>query len=445
MGESDEVVVDSHHTKASFSPFTVAEDFIKGEHLVYLLEAKEFWWYDRRDKIWKADGESYFMSFMASVHPGISKNDFHETRFQVLRRVIMFAENFKPDPFSLNFQGVLFDLKYLDINRDSIDAFDDTESYIADKHLRVCLDTELDLHADQPWIFLSALQKAIPDPRDMFHCLQAFSSILLIRTQRLEKAFFFLGSGGNGKSTIMKAIENIFPDYISHVDLGDLVKDQFAAGSLVDKLANVYSDIQSLKLKDMAIFKAISSGDTISINEKYSKRRDETIKVIQIYSANKMPYIDDKNPGFLRRCSPITFDMVIKNQDPLIDEKLNTPEERSKILNLLIRVARFTREHGFIYEKKPEEILDILEEKEDAVTQFLNDSDWIKQDVVYEIERGTLYNLYQEYCKGIGCSAKLQTAFSRYVTERGFQTHRKSNKRYWAGLGSSREIKGQLM
>ena len=443
-GEKDDAVVDSSPI-ASFSPFSVAEDFIKGEHLVHLLEDKQFWWYDRRDKIWKGDGESYFMSYMASVHPGISKNDFYKTRFQVLRRVIMFSENFKPDPLFLNFQGVLFNLESLELDRNSIDAFDDTESYIADKHLRINLDTELDPRAEKPQIFLDALQKAIPDNRDMFHCLQAFSSLLLIRTMRMEKAFFFLGSGGNGKSTIMKAIENIFPDYISHVDLGDLVNDQFAAGSLVDKLANVYSDIQSLKLKDMKIFKAISSGDTISVNEKYSKRRDETIQVIQIYSANKMPPIEEKNRGFLRRCSPITFDMVIKNQDPRIDAKLNTPLERSRILSLLIKVARYTKRKGFIYEKTQQEILDILEEREDPITQFLNDGDWIKQDAVYEIERGTLFNLYQEFCKGLGCSPKLQTAFSRYVTERGFQTHRKSNKRYWTGLGSAREIKGQLM
>ncbi len=441
--EGEGVVVSP--SKSSFSPFLIAEDFIRGEHLVYLLEDKKFWWYDRKDKIWTPTGESYLMSFMSSVHPNISKNEFQEVRFQIIRRIIMFSEDFKPDPLSLNFQGVLFDLTHLCINRNSIDAFDDAESYIAEKHLRINIDTELDEKAEMPRIFLDALQKAIPDGRDMFHCLQAFSSILLIRTQRLEKAFFFLGSGGNGKSTIMKAVENIFPHYISHVDLGDLVKDQFAAGSLVDKLANVYSDIQSLKLKDMAIFKAISSGDTISINEKYSKRRDETIKVIQIYSANKMPYIDDKNLGFLRRCSPITFDMVIKNQDPYIDAKLNTPEERSRILNLLIKIARYTKKKGFIYEKKHDEILSILEEREDPVTQFLNDSDWIKQDAVYEIERGTLFNLYQEFCKKIGCSPKLQTAFSRYVTERGFQTHRKSNKRYWTGLGSAREIKGQLM
>ena len=432
-------------SKATFSPFLVAEDFIKGEHLVHLLEDHQFWWYDRKDKIWKSDGESYLMSFMSSVYPGISKNEFQEVRFQILRRIIMFSVDFKPDPFFLNFQGTLFNLRDLILDRNSIDAYDDTETYIAEKHLRINLDTELDPKADQPWIFLSALQKAIPDPRDMFHCLQAFASILLIRTMRIEKAFFFLGSGGNGKSTIMKAIENIFPNYISHVDLGDLVKDQFAAGSLVDKLANVYSDIQSLKLKDMAIFKAISSGDTISINEKYSKRRDETIKVIQIYSANKMPYIDDKNLGFLRRCSPITFDMVIKNQDPYIDEKLNTPEERSKILNLLIKVARFTRDRGFIYEKKHDEILNILEEREDPITQFLNDTDWIKQDSVFEIERSTLFNLYREFCKEASCSPKLQTAFSRYITERGFQTHRKSNKRYWTGLGSTRDIKGVLL
>jgi len=327
----------------TFSPPIIAENFLTKTWVVTLLEDKQMWYWDKTGTVWRPDGESYLMAWAAEFWSDITKNEYNELRFQVQKRTVMPSERFKANPYFLNFNGKELNLRTL-----NDEGVVNVERYIKKK-----LMTELDLKAGPPRLFISCLQKAIPDGRDLFHCLQAFSSILLIRTMRIEKAFFFLGSGGNGKSTIMKAVENIFQGYIGHVDLNDLVKDRFASAGLVDMLANVYADIQSLKMKDMAIFKAISSGDTISVAGKYERRHDETIKVIQIYSANKMPYIDDKNKGFLRRASPIVFDIVIKKLDPYIDDKLNTEDERKKIeegVDMLWRRGRnFRRRAGMTF------------------------------------------------------------------------------------------------
>ena len=402
-----------------------AEEFRKVFKTATLSDSLNMWYWDFKERIWKPNAEALLMSWTREEIPNITKTDFNELKFQLQRYSIIDREVFKPDPMILNFQGKALNLDGLMIE-DEVRPF---------SYSRKRLDTELCDNAPPPKIFLDCLEKAIPDGKDRFHCLQAFSSLLLIRTMRIEKAFFFLGSGGNGKSTIMKAVENIFENYISHVDLADLVGDSFSAGALVDKLANVYADIQTLKFKDMAIFKAISSGDTISVNEKYQPRRDETIKVIQIYSANKMPTVDDKNPGFMRRVSPIVFDMQIKDHDPLIDDKLNDPEERKRILSMLVRVARFTRKHGFIFEKSKEEIERILEDKEEPIIQFINDDQFIHQGQEYEIERTKLYNLYRGWCKTMNIIPKTMSTFSRYISNRGFDSRMSSGKRIWQGIG----------
>lgn len=424
--------------EGSVSPSIIADRFVGENNFVTLLEKKESWYYDFADTIWKPEGESYLLAWINQNCPNISKNDFNEVRFLIQSKTIVMPEHFKPNPQILNFAGKHLSLKYLNLM--GTDAYGPKDWYEAQHFMRIRLDTKLDLGAPPPRLFLQALQKAIPDGRDLYHCLQAFSTILLIRTMRIEKAFFFLGSGGNGKSTIMKAVENIFNPYISHVDLGDLVKDRFASAALVDKLANVYADIQSLRFKDMAIFKAISSGDTISVGDKYERRHDETIKVIQIYSANKMPYIDDKNKGFLRRVSPIVFDMVIEDQDPYIDDKLADPDEQTRILALLIRIAKVTKARGFLFEKSEADILEILEEKEDPITQFLNDPDWIRQEPEQEMEKHLLYNLYRTYCRESGCAAKQMNAFSRYLTNKGFATRRSNGRSYAIGLSSDRVL-----
>lgn len=419
----------------TFSPALSADEFLGKTWVVTLLEDKQMWYWDLVGKIWRPDAESYLMAWAAEEYPNINKNDYNELKFQIQKRTVMPPDRFKANPYFLNFNGKELNLRTL-----SDDGTVDVEHYIKKK-----LKTELDLKIGPPKLFLQCLCTAIPDGRDLYHCLQAFAALLLIRTMRIEKAFFFLGSGGNGKSTIMKAIENIFPGYIGHVDLNDLVKDRFSSAGLVDKLANVYADIQSLKMKDMAIFKAISSGDTISVGDKYERRHDETIKVIQIYSANKMPYIDDKNKGFTRRASPVVFDIVIKKLDPYIDDRLADPEERKKILAMLVRIARITKEYGFLFEKSEDEVLRIFEEKEDPITQFLNDSDWVIQDEAREIEKHDLYQMYLTYCKSIGCPPKQMNAFGRYLTNKGIATRRANGKSYAVGLADARTPAGTLI
>jgi len=414
------------HQLPSKSTLTaIADEFLESIWFRTLIEAKEMWYWDHVGKVWIDEGKSYLVTWLGEKYPDLKRSDYLEIEFHIQKQTVIRPKQFESNPFFLNFMGKELNLKTM---KDEGDV--DHEHFCKTK-----LSTELDLKAPPPFEFLKSLQNAIPNGPDLYHCLQAFSSILLIKTMRIEKAFFFLGSGGNGKSTVMKAVENIFENYISHVDLGDLVHDRFSSASLVNKLANIYADIQTLKFKDMAIFKAISSGDTISVADKYEKRHDQTIKVIQFYSANKMPTVDDKNPGFLRRASPILFDMKIQNPDPYIDDKLATPEERKKILALLVRIARTTKAKGFLFEKNEQEIQQILESKEDPIIQFINDPEWIKRGAEYEIERGQLYDIYMKYCKLMNCTPKQTTAFSRYISERGFQTRRTNTNRFWIGLG----------
>lgn len=402
-----------------------AEKFLENTWFRCTIDPDSWWYWDKKGHVWRPDGESYLVTWVGSEFPVITKRDFNELKFEIQKRVVIPHENFKPDPNYLQFQDKELNLQTL------YDAGPvDVEHYLKTK-----LATELDLHAEPPREFLKCLRKALPDGIELYRALQAFSTILLIRSMRIEKAFFFIGSGGNGKSTVMKAVENIFENYIAHVDLSDLVMDRFAASQLVDKLANVYADIQTLKLKDLAIFKAISSGDTISINEKYKHRRDETIKVVQFYSANKMPEIENANPGFYRRVFPIIFDQVIKKPDPYIDDKLNTPDEHKRILAMLIKIARTTKRFGFLFERTQEEIKTIIEKNTDPIRQFLDDKDFILIEPEYEIEKGDLYNYYKKYCKVHGYSPKPQASFSRYMTNLGFQSRKSHGDRFFIGVG----------
>ena len=311
-----------------------------------------------------------------------------------------------------------------------------------DHYIQILLDTELDLHAKPPFEFLRALRTALPNPLDMFDCLQALSSILLIRHQRIEKAFFFLGSGGNGKSTIMKVLDNIFGVYIAHVDMLDLQKDGFSKTALVDKLANSFSEISKMKQKDLGVFKAIASGDTQSVNQKYKERFDSVIKVIQFYSSNQMPEIENVNEGFIRRAHPIEFNTKIIKKDPKIDDKLNTPEERKRILALLVKIAKVTKKHWFLYEKTSKEKENILLLKTNPINEFLSAGIVLKREE-YSIGKKELYNIYCEYCIKNEYRPVNTLIFSRFLTGSGFTYAGRNENPKWIGLGVPPISEGQ--
>jgi P4 family phage/plasmid primase-like protien len=412
----------------------VASAMFDKTHLVYLDKEKNFYYWDYNKKVWREQGNSFIMKLFNNVTPRLMPNKsrvYADSVFQLKLDTITLPKNFEPDKNYLYFSNDALNLEDLD---------EDAKS--KDHNIRICLDTELDLKAKPPMLFISALQKALPNPLEMYDCLQALSSVLLIRTQRIEKAFFFLGSGGNGKSTIMKVIDNIFGSYIAHVDMLDLQKDGFSKTALVDKLANSFSEISKMKQRDVGVFKAIASGDTQSVNSKFKERFDSVIKVIQYYSSNQMPEIEEVNEGFIRRAHPIEFNQKIIDKDPYIDDKLNTPEERKKILALLIRIARTTKRFGFLYEKTFKEKENILLKKTNPITEFLTSGIVFKREG-YSITKKDLYSLYAKYCEKNKFRPQNTLIFSRFMTSQGFTYKGRNENPHWENLGVPPKDEGQ--
>ena len=412
----------------------ISETMRNRTHLVYLEKENNFYYWNDKKMVWQTNGLSYLMVLFNGTVPRVMPSKqrvFNDVLFQLKIDVVTLPEQFRPNPTVLYFKNTAFDLKKLDI----------TGKIPAD-NIQIMLDTELDLKASPPKLFLDALAKALPDPQELYDCLQALASVLLIRTQRIEKAFFFLGSGGNGKSTIMKVLDNIFKEYIAHVDMLDLQKDGFSKTALVDKLANSFSEISKMKQKDVGVFKAIASGDIQSVNSKFKDRFDSVIKVIQFYSSNQMPEIEEVNEGFIRRAHPIEFNQRITKKDPYIDDKLNDPEERKRVLALLVRIARITKVHGFLFEKTFKEKENILLKKTNPINEFLSAKIVLKRDG-YTIKKKALYKLYTKYCDDNKYTPQNTIAFSKFLTKSGFEYAGRNEDPHWLGLGIPPKDEGQ--
>lgn len=402
--------------------------------LIYLEKDNVFYYWNFKAEVWQPEGMTLLMTLFNKTAPRVLPNKpkvFRDCIHQIQMDAARLPRDFKPNPLRLYFKNTAFNLQTLEADFKN-----------KDDNIQILLETELDMRAKPPKLFLMALRTALPDPQELYDCLQALSSVLLVRTQRIEKAFFFLGSGGNGKSTIMKVVDNIFKEYIAHVDMLDLQKDGFSKTALVDKLANSFSEISKMKQKDIGVFKAIATGDIQSVNSKFKDRFDSVIKLIQFYSSNQMPEIEDINEGFIRRAHPIEFNQKIKEKDPYIDDKLNEPEERKRILALLIRIARITKRHGFLFEKTMEEKATIMIKQTHPILGFLN-ANIVQRNPKYTIKKKELHLIYSKWCKEKGYQPVNPIAFSKFLTKEGFLYAGRNEDPHWIGLGLPPVTEGQ--
>lgn len=411
---------------------SATDDILKHTYMASVGEKQTLWYWDNKNLLWVPEGKIYLLTILKQKHPDATSNDFKEVIFEVQARTTLRDSQFKPSQIHIQCNKTVLNLETL--NEEETDPL----YYISKK-----LDTPLSKVSLQPWNFLKALVKVQPDPQQRFLLLEAFACLLLVRTQDIDKIFLFVGEGQNGKSTILSVINRIFEPYISAVSMHDLIENRFALGELEDMLGNIYADISGIKIKDANVLKLLTSGDLINIDRKYEKMRKIRISIVQFYSANKLPEIEDRSLAIARRMVPIEFTQKIKITDATIKQKLEKESERTAILNLLVRIAKFVKTHGLLYTPGPEEVLSMLEEKGNAMVQFLLSSGYVRAKVDKKAEKDLLYSVYARFCQKKKFIVRSKHAFSSFIMSKSYVETRSGNVKYWQGLEINQDMINQ--
>jgi len=157
-----------------------------------------------------------------------------------------------------------------------------------------------------------------------------------------QRAFFFLGPGGNGKTTVLKLnIALLGRHNVSSVSLQALEEDRFASADLYGKLANICGDLDARALRATSAFKLITGGDPIRTERKHRAAFSFVPYARLVFSANEPPATTDSSRAFFDRWMIIPFEQRIRGssqervQDELLAE-LTTPRELSGLLNLAL-------------------------------------------------------------------------------------------------------------
>lgn len=252
------------------------------------------------------------------------------------------------------------------------------------------------------------------------------------------------GSGKNGKSKTLGAIEFVFGDYYrSASPTTFMTRRQGSASEDLARLHNArfvtsYEPEKGAKLAENVI-KQISGGDTITARHLYKASFEFKMQLNLWISTNHRPVIEGTDEAIWRRILLWPFDVTIPEdrRDTLIHEKFE--KEGAGILNWALEGLRRFYANGrkLIIPEAVRQATEAYRGEQDVLGEFLDDCCDLgpSDNPDYVVSRAELYFTYTAWCENNGETALTKKEFATALRGRGVTDgKRRANERRWAGI-----------
>jgi putative DNA primase/helicase len=200
--------------------------------------------------------------------------------------------------------------------------------------------------------FKQFICEVFPYPEDRIRMCEWIGYSFYRRYDLQHKALFLFGSGGNGRSTLLKIWAKILGEKnVSSKKLHQLCYDRFSKAKLYKKFANISTETPSKSLTNTDDFKALTGVDLIDAEFKGQDSFQFWNYAKLVFSANVLPEFVEKTYAVDRRIdlmeTPNTFKEGI---EPDLDKKLESEIEGIIILAIeglrrLIENRKFTERY----------------------------------------------------------------------------------------------------
>lgn len=359
--------------------------WIKNHHFKTRTDSETIYYYN--DGVY-VPAEKFIEQLAETGIPDCSNHNVQEVIGRIKRRTYVSREEFTCNPFIINVRNGL-----LDLTTGKMSPHD--PSMITTVQLPIAYDP----NARCPKI--EGFLNQVLDPADV-ELVYEIAGWLLWRQYHVHKAIMLYGHGRNGKGTLLRLYEAFLGiNNCSHVSLQKLVGDRFAPVDLVGKAANIFGDLPQKDLSETDVFKCLTGGDTIRVEDKFKKAFDMKNEAKLIFSANTLPKTPDNTTGFFSRWIIIEF----RNQfgtperpiNPNLDAELQTPEELSGFLNKALEgLARLrSNDWQFTYKLTEADVTRMYKRLSDPVFAFLEDCCF--EDYGSRMPKKMLHAAYREY------------------------------------------------
>jgi len=237
-----------------------------------------------------------------------------------------------------------------------------------------------------------------------------------------------IGEGRNGKSIFIKVLVAIVgKENTATPTLSNMTKSRFGTSELMGKLLAVYAEEDNGSYPTGPL-KAVGGGDQIRGERKGKDAITYSPFASQIITSNNPPYFNDDSFAWQKRLNSIDFPYkflepedykefcegktpeeiersMIKSADPLLEEKLTTPEMLSGILNLCFKNASYIfRRNDVVRLKTAEENKEDYDAKTSTMKVFFEEF-CEHMDEVGNYGYKDIYEYYKKYCEAyhVGC------------------------------------------
>lgn len=273
--------------------------------------------------------------------------------------------------------------------------------------------------------------------------LQEFFGYCLTRDTKHEKALLLLGESRTGKSTILHVLRSLIGDKnCSSVALKFISNPQYTP-LLINKMVNIDSDVCGKAQDFEAEFKTITSGEPVSVNQKFVATFEFKPYCKLVMAANEFPRITDHSSAFYKRLILIPCDRVFEESEQNRNLKTLLLKELPGILNWAIEgyVRLYYARGKFEQNEFMKDAVAELREESNPIEVFFKEH--VKPDVSVagiEIDKGELYQHYVHWCRTNGnapmSSVKFSQAvfrkYSKYTPKNTMNNNTK--KRVWKNL-----------
>jgi putative DNA primase/helicase len=235
----------------------------------------------------------------------------------------------------------------------------------------------------------------------------------LDRKSPIQKLFFLLGAGANGKSTYLNLLRKFLgTENCSAASLQSLADNRFTMAQLSDKLANIFPDLPASGIRDAAVIKALTGGDTMMAEHKFEKPFNLSNLAKLIFSANKAPKLSEDTDAIWRRLIIVDFpnQFMGSNADSQLIDKLTTAEELSGLLNnALEALQRLRQQKAFSVGTSMESVRRKYLLNSNPVPIFVEER--CDRDIKSSVSKDDLYEAFLQFCEDTGTAILGKKAF----------------------------------
>ena len=372
--------------------------------------SKELFYYNTKKQIYCND-ESYIMGYMTKLCPQLKDYQKQETVKYILNYLYDDTVEFNTNPYVIVFRNGVLDLTTM--------LFEPmTPAHL--ESIQIGCDYDPDAYSKTVDEFFDTATNGNKDIEVLLYEAMGYA---MLKTNALQKAFILLGSGRNGKSTYLDLCKAILGkgNYAS-ISFKDLANN-FRASTLINKLGSFAGDISSQPIQDSDLFKSITAGEEVTLEQKYKEAQTKELFCTMFYACNKLPATPDTSEGFYRRWCIIPFiadltkvsavDGMTFRSNLLSDESRNYAAYKAvqAIKNVLDHTLQFT---------EPMEVKEILKNYKIDGSTILS---WFKEMFNFDStklvgKRTTeMYLNYVGWCDNCGRKKSSRTTFVNQVKD----------------------------